>query len=76
MDDNNIEAKGDDFISILKKVRLEKAKKQKSIKEEITLNLEKKYEDYFDVNTLYDLMAVTNAVEINFGNEFSVKFKE
>ena len=73
--DNKIEEKGDAFIEILKKVRLEKAKKQKSIKEEITLNLERKYEDYFDVSTLYDLRAVTNAAEINFTDSFSVMFK-
>ncbi len=72
--DNGIENKGNEFIDIVKKVRLEKAKNKKSIKEEIVLNLEKKYEDYFDINTLYDLRAVTNAVEINFGDEFSVEF--
>ncbi|MBS3133688.1 valine--tRNA ligase [Candidatus Woesearchaeota archaeon] len=72
----DVEEKGDKFIDILKNVRMEKAKNHKSIKEEIILSLEKKYEDYFDINTLYDLRAVTNAVEIKFVNRFGVEFKD
>ncbi|MAG47734.1 valine--tRNA ligase [archaeon] len=74
MNDKKIEKMGNSFVDILRKVRAEKSKENKSMKEEIVLELEKKYEKDFNEDMLKDLKAVTSASMINFGNKFDVKF--
>ncbi|MFH1431585.1 MAG: valine--tRNA ligase, partial [Nanoarchaeota archaeon] len=63
---------GNLFIKVLEKVRHEKAKKQKSVKAEIVLTLEKKDTEKLK-NVLDDLKAVINAREIKQG-KFRIEF--
>ena len=67
-----LEKKGDLFISILEKVRKEKSLKQKSMKAEILLTIPKENTKQIG-SMLNDLKAVTNSKEIKEG-EFKVEF--
>ena len=70
--DKKAEKIGNVFVEILSKVRKERASKQKSLKAEIILTLEKNKLKVLEP-VLEDLKAVTQAREIKEGN-FSVKF--
>ena len=70
--DKKIEEAGDLFIEILQKVRQEKTQKQKSMKAEIILTIDKKDKEKLH-EMLQDLKAVVNAREIKEGR-FKVEF--
>lgn len=66
-----LEADGDEVIKIVSEVRQFKNKNQKSLKTPVKLTLIKsKASELF----LEDIKSSTNAVEINWGNKFSISF--
>ena len=63
---------GNEFMNIVKEVRMFKTKQQKSLKEPVKLTLLKKYKQKFDKSLLADLQSTTNATQMKFGNAFEV----
>ena len=69
--DKEVEKIGDTVIKIIQDVRKFKTSNKKSLKQEITIKLNKN--DYKIVrNVIDDLKSVTNAKEITIGNNFEV----
>jgi len=63
----------DKFVEVLNEVRQVKSKKNKSLKEEIILNLQKKDKTLL-LSSIEDLKAVTSSKEIRFGPKFKVEW--
>ena len=66
---------GKELTNIIKEVRMFKTKNQKSLKEEISLMLPRKYKTKFDVSLINDLKSTTKAVDLTFGNELKIELK-
>ena len=66
-----LEKEGEELIEIIAKVRQLKTSSQKSLKEEITLTLPLEYKKS---KFLEDLISVTKARELKFGNELNIQF--
>ena len=69
--DKKLEKEGEELIEIIAKVRQLKTSSQKSLKEEITLTLPLEYKKS---KFLEDLISVTKARELKFGNELNIQF--
>jgi valyl-tRNA synthetase len=64
---------GEELIKLISEVRQFKSKNNKSLKEPINITLEKSKHQKLK-HVLADFKAVTNAININFGEKFEIKF--